>query len=125
MGQVYVLEYVNPDENSMSHVNENQRNHIPVSAIVTRSGKTLPEIIIPDNVDSKGVIIDDESLKGMDKTQIEEVEGNQIKMLEKAEKIKSVMKMSSWCIAEQFCKAVLYRPMIQNAKMLKAKAERR
>ncbi|KAK4713552.1 hypothetical protein R3W88_019459 [Solanum pinnatisectum] len=84
MGALSFLEYVNPNENSMSHVNDNQRNHIPVSAIVTRSGKTWQEITMPDNVDSKGVIVDDESPKGMDKTQTYEVEGNQMKMLEKA-----------------------------------------
>ncbi|KAG5600616.1 hypothetical protein H5410_031986, partial [Solanum commersonii] len=40
------------------------------------------------------------------------------------EKIKSAMKMSSWRIAEQFREASPYRPMIENAKMLKANAKR-
>ncbi|WMV18674.1 hypothetical protein MTR67_012059 [Solanum verrucosum] len=33
------------------------------------------------------------------------------------------MKKSSRPVAEQFCKAVLYRAMIHNAKMLKGKAK--
>ncbi|KAG5571873.1 hypothetical protein H5410_061639 [Solanum commersonii] len=41
------------------------------------------------------------------------------------EKIKSAMKRISWRVAEQFRKAVLYRPLIHNVKMLKARAERR
>ncbi|KAG5584836.1 hypothetical protein H5410_045270 [Solanum commersonii] len=41
------------------------------------------------------------------------------------EKIKSVRKGSSWRITEQLREAVLCRPMNQNAKMLKEKAERR
>ncbi|KAG5571272.1 hypothetical protein H5410_061038 [Solanum commersonii] len=40
------------------------------------------------------------------------------------EKIKLAMKRSSGRVAEQFCKAAPHRLMIQNAKMLKAKAER-
>ncbi|KAG5632263.1 hypothetical protein H5410_003980 [Solanum commersonii] len=39
------------------------------------------------------------------------------------EKIKSAMKRSSRRVVVQFCKAVLYHPMIQNAKKLKAKAK--
>ncbi|KAG5571403.1 hypothetical protein H5410_061169 [Solanum commersonii] len=34
------------------------------------------------------------------------------------------MKSSSWHVTEQFHKEVLYCPLIQNAKMLKARAER-
>ncbi|KAG5575872.1 hypothetical protein H5410_056006, partial [Solanum commersonii] len=40
------------------------------------------------------------------------------------ENIKSAMKKSIWRIVEHFRKAVLYRPMIQNAKMLKVNVER-
>ncbi|KAG5595590.1 hypothetical protein H5410_036822 [Solanum commersonii] len=40
-------------------------------------------------------------------------------------KIKLAMKWSSQRVAEQFCEAILYRPMIQDAKVFKARAERR
>ncbi|KAG5630820.1 hypothetical protein H5410_002537 [Solanum commersonii] len=41
------------------------------------------------------------------------------------EKVKSAMKRSSRHVDEQFYEATLYRPMPQNARMLKAKAKRR
>ncbi|KAK4723896.1 hypothetical protein R3W88_026675 [Solanum pinnatisectum] len=54
MGQLTYFVYANPYDNSMTHVNENKKSAIQVSAIVTSSGKYLQEITRPDNVDAQG-----------------------------------------------------------------------
>ncbi|KAG5571111.1 hypothetical protein H5410_060877, partial [Solanum commersonii] len=64
-GKLTALVYTNPYEDSMTHLNENQKDTIQVSAIVTRTGKSLQEITRLENVDAQGVNSNDESPKEM------------------------------------------------------------
>ncbi|KAK4729775.1 hypothetical protein R3W88_022763 [Solanum pinnatisectum] len=56
-------------------VNENPMNVIQVKSIVTRSGRTLQEIMRTNNVDAQRVVANNEPPKEKIETQTKEVEG--------------------------------------------------
>ncbi|KAH0783962.1 hypothetical protein KY290_003560 [Solanum tuberosum] len=74
MGQLAALIYSNPNEDLVLFMTENQMNVSQVSAIVTRSGKTLQERRRPNNEDAQRVVADNESPKYEVEAKTEEIE---------------------------------------------------
>ncbi|KAG5599770.1 hypothetical protein H5410_031140 [Solanum commersonii] len=74
IGQLVALVYANLDDNLETHVYENPKVVVQVSIIVTRSGKTLKDRPMPENIDVQRVDADDKPPKEMGETQIKGVE---------------------------------------------------